>query len=78
MTTESHNTPPISLETVPREVQNRILHLCLSSGMAPEQLQILHHILRNYDNPQLEETTRALGKHSGTVEGVTDEVRKQL
>ena len=66
-------------ETIPREVQNRILEFCEDLGMPADQLLILHNVLRNFDNPQLpEEVAEELGAHSGTIDDLRDQVRGKL
>lgn len=64
-------------ETIPGEMQNKILDLCRTSGMQPDQLLILQTVLKQFDNLQLSEFAKALGEHSG-VEEVLDRVRSQL
>ena len=70
MATETSDQPKAP-ETIPGEVQNRILELCQGSGMQADQLLILHTVLRQFANPQLPEVVKALGEHS-EVEDVRD------
>ena len=77
MATERPDQPKAP-ETIPGEVQNKILELCKGSGMPADQLLILSTVLRQFDNPQLLGMVKALGEHSSQVEGVQEEVRSQL
>lgn len=69
---------PIAKETIPRVVQNRLLKLCMDSGMPADQLLILHNILRNFDNPQLPEIAKKSGEQAVTIDDIIDHVRGKL